>query len=99
DDGIAPRVNAARPAGEWQTLEITFRAPRFNPAGERTEKARFVKVVLNGQVIHDNVELNWPTGNNWRNKELAEGPLLFQGDHGPVAFRNVRVRALKGEGK
>jgi hypothetical protein len=99
DKGVPPRVNAAKPAGEWQTLDITFRAPRFNAAGERTQKAQFVKVVLNGQVIHDHAELNWPTGHNWKNRELAEGPLLLQGDHGPVAFRHVRVRPINGGGK
>jgi hypothetical protein len=95
DDGIAPKVNAAKPAGEWQTLDIVFRAPRFDAAGNKTAKAKFVKVVLNGTVIHDNVEVDTPTGHAWHNKEMAAGPLLLQGDHGPVAFRNVKVRPLK----
>jgi hypothetical protein len=94
DKGIAPRVNASRRAGEWQTLDVVFRAPRFDAAGKKTTNARFVKVVLNGQVIHDNVELRWPTGSNWRRPEMATGPLLLQADHGPVAFRNIRVRPL-----
>ena len=55
--------------------------------------ARFVKIVLNGQVIHENVEVPTPTGSAWRlKKETAEGPLLLQGTHRPVAFRNVRIR-------
>jgi hypothetical protein len=93
DKGIPPRVNAARPAGQWQALDIIFRAPRFDAAGKKTANARFVRVVLNGQVVHENVELKTPTGNNWRLPETARGPLLLQADHGPVAFRNVRVRA------
>jgi hypothetical protein len=92
DEGTAPRINACRPAGEWQTLDIVFRAPRFQD-GKKSANARFVKVVLNGKVIHENVELQYPTGHAWHNKESATGPLLLQGDHGPVAFRNVRVRA------
>lgn len=95
DDGIAPKVNAARPAGEWQTLDVIFVAPRFDEAGKKVKNARIVKAVLNGQVIHDNVELLYPTGNNWKHKEMATGPLLLQGDHGPVAFRNFRVRPYK----
>jgi hypothetical protein len=91
DDGTPPRVNAARPAGEWQTLDIIFRAPRFGPDGKKIENARFERVVLNGQVIHENVEVKSPTGHVWRLKEVARGPLLLQGDHGPVAFRNIRV--------
>lgn len=92
DAGTPPRVNAARKAGEWQTLDIVFRAPRFDGKGNKTENARFVKVTLNGQVIHENVEVKYPTGAAWVTKELPKGPLLLQADHGPVAFRNVRVR-------
>jgi hypothetical protein len=99
DDGTAPRVNAARPPGEWQTLDIVFRAPRFDAAGKKTANARFVKVVLNGQVIHDDVEVKYPTGHAWHDKEVAAGPLLLQGDHGNVAFRNVRVRPYSGDKK
>jgi Domain of Unknown Function (DUF1080) len=94
DNGVPPLVNAARPAGEWQTLDVIFLAPRFDTAGKKTANARFVKVVLNGQLIHDNVELRWPTGHAWHNPEMATGPLLLQADHGPVAFRNIRVRPL-----
>ena len=95
DEGYPPRVNAARPAGEWQTLDIVFQAPRFDASGKKTENARFVKVTLNGEVIHEDVELKWPTGHAWRTKkEVAEGPLFLQGDHGPVAYRNVKVRPI-----
>jgi hypothetical protein len=96
DKGTAPKVNAAKPAGEWQTLDIIFRAPRFDSEGKKTENARFVKVVLNGQLIHDNAEVQYPTGHAWnKRKEVPTGPLLLQGDHGPVAFRNVRIRPWK----
>jgi hypothetical protein len=92
DDGFAPKVNAAKPAGEWQTLDIIFLTPRFDKSGAKTASARFVKVVLNGKVVQEDVETPTPTGHAWHNKEVAEGPLLLQGDHGPVAFRNLRVR-------
>ena len=95
DKGAPPRVNAARKAGEWQTLELTFRAPRFQD-GKKVASARFVRVVLNGQVIHEDVEVKYPTGAAWVTKEAAKGPFLLQTDHGPVAFRNVRVRPLAG---
>ncbi|HEX8202934.1 MAG TPA: DUF1080 domain-containing protein, partial [Isosphaeraceae bacterium] len=96
DEGHPPRVDAARPPGEWQTLEMTFRAPRFDASGRKVADARFEKVVLNGQVIHEDVALATPTGNNWSRKETPRGPLLFQADHGPVAFRNIRIRPLAG---
>ena len=92
DGGIAPRVNACKPPGQWQTLDIVFLAPRFDKSGKKIANARLPKVVLNGIVIHENVELLTPTGDRWRERELAEGPLMLQGDHGPVAFRNLRVR-------
>jgi hypothetical protein len=92
DKGVAPKTNAARRPGEWQSLDLIFLAPRFDKEGKKTANARFVKVVLNGTVIHEDVELKWPTGHAWTKKEVATGPLLLQGDHGPVAFRNVRVR-------
>jgi hypothetical protein len=94
DDGIAPRVNAAEKPGEWQSVQIVFRAPRFNAKNEKITNAQFERVLLNGQVIHDHVELLHPTGNAWKDKEHPTGPLLIQADHGPVAVRNVRVRPL-----
>lgn len=99
DKGIAPLVNASKPAGEWQTLDMIFVAPRFDGVGQKTANARLVKVVLNGQLIHDNIELKTPTGDRWKNKEFATGPLFLQADHGPVAFRNIRVRPYEEKGK
>jgi hypothetical protein len=97
DEGHPPRVNAALPAGQWQTLDVIFRAPRFDASGKKAADARFDKVVLNGQVIHEGVAVASPTGNAWVRKETPRGPLLLQADHGPVAFRNVRIRPLAGE--
>lgn len=98
DKGIAPKVNAAKPAGEWQTLDVVWHSPRFNDKGEKTANAKIVKATLNGQVIHENQELLTPTGSNHTKKETAKGPFMLQADHGPVAFRNVTIRPL-GEKK
>ena len=92
DKGTPPKVNAARPAGEWQTLDIIWAAPKFDATGKRRSPGRVVKATLNGQVIHENAPVETPTGANWVKKDTAEGPILLQGDHGPVAFRAVRVR-------
>lgn len=94
DEGHAPLVNACLPPGTWQTLDIVFRAPRFDAEGKKIANARMVKVLLNGQLVQDDVELATPTGNNWTQPEHPTGPILLQADHGPVAFRNVRVRPL-----
>jgi hypothetical protein len=99
DKGFPPKTNACKKPGEWQTLDIVFKAPRFDAKGKKTDNARFVKVVLNDKVIHENVDVPTPTGHAWRDKEVAEGPLLLQADHGPVAFRKVRVRPISGDKK
>lgn len=97
DDGYPPKVNASKPPGEWQTLDITFLAPKFDESGKKVENAKFVKVVLNGQTIHENLSVPCPTGHAWTKKEIAKGPILLQADHGPVAFRSVKVRSLNAK--
>ena len=87
-----PAKNAAKPAGEWQTFHIVFQAPRFDDSGKKTQNAKFVSVKLNGQEVQKNVEVKGPTGGHLHNDEKPTGPLLFQGDHGIVAFRNVWIR-------
>ena len=96
DEGVPPKVNAAKPAGEWQTLQIVFKAPRFDDQGQKTENAKFVSVILNDQQIHRDVEVDSPTGNaSSPMPEVASSPLLLQLDHGAVAFRNVRIKRLE----
>jgi Domain of Unknown Function (DUF1080) len=97
DDGYPPKTNAARPPGEWQTLDITYLSPKFDAEGKKTANAKFVKVLLNGQVVQEDLGIPCPTGNNWRMKEQSNGPIMLQGDHGSVAFRNMRVRPLNGK--
>jgi hypothetical protein len=92
-----PRTNACKAPGEWQTYEVVFRAPRFDAAGNKTANAKFVKVVHNGTLIHENVEVKGPTTASLGGPEKPEGPLMLQGDHGPVAFRNLRLKPLAAE--
>ena len=94
DDGVPPKENACREPGQWQTLKIAFRSPRFDATGKKIANAKFDRVELNGRLIHENQEVAYPTGHAWHDKEHEKGPPLLQGDHGPVAFRNLRVRAL-----
>ncbi|MBN8652202.1 MAG: DUF1080 domain-containing protein [Cytophagales bacterium] len=93
--GKAPLSNPAKAPGLWQKFKISFRAPRFDAAGNKIENARFVYVDLNGVRIHDNVEVPLPTGGPIENNEKPTGPLMIQGDHGPVAIRNIRYTAVK----
>jgi hypothetical protein len=91
----APKVNASKKPGEWQKFVIDFRAPRFDADGKKTENGKFLKVTLNDTLIHEDVEVKGPTGGELSNKESATGPLMFQGDHGPVAFRNLKITEKK----
>jgi hypothetical protein len=93
-EGHSPSVNASKAPGEWQSFDITFRAPRFDAAGKKTANAKIVRVMHNGRLIHENIELNGPTRAAMAEDEKATGPIRLQGDHGPVAYRNLRVKEL-----
>ena len=67
--------------GQWQTLYIRFRAPRFDKEGRKIAHARFEKVVLNGQLIHDHVDVAHPTG-DWRDG-ACQGATLVPGRSWP----------------
>ncbi len=86
-----PKTNACLAPGQWQTIDIVFRAPQFDAKGKKTAKARFVKVTLNGKVIQENADVDEPTGGGLEEPESATGPLVIQGMEGTVAYRNVRV--------
>jgi hypothetical protein len=94
-EGHPPRVNASRPPGQWQSFDVIFRAPRFDPSGKKTANACFVRVVHNGVVVHESVEVSGPTRAASFADEKPLGPLMLQGDHGPVAYRNIVLRPLK----
>jgi hypothetical protein len=75
---VTPRSLPALPAGEWQTLDITL-------IGRR------VRVVLNGATIIEDVEIPGITGGALDSDEGAAGPIMLQGDHTAVRYRNIRI--------
>lgn len=88
--GTGPKVRASRAPLEWQTLDVDFRAPRFDAAGKKTAKPR-ATVRLNGVELYHEQELDPPTGAAGRLGEAPTGPLMLQ-EHGmPVQFRNIWV--------
>jgi hypothetical protein len=94
-EGIPPLQNACRAPGLWQHLVIKFRAPRFDAQGNKIANARFEEVYLNGVLVQSQVEVTGPTRSpSTSTEEKSRGPLLLQGDHGQVAFRNIRYRPL-----
>ncbi len=93
----APLVNASRPPNNWQTYDITFRAPRFGEDGKLSEKAR-VTVLQNGITVQNNLEINGPTGIEGDRPIEKPGPIYLQ-DHGhAVQFRNIWVLPLAAKG-
>jgi hypothetical protein len=77
----APDVNASKPAGEWQTAQITL-------------VDNCVTVVLNGQKVHDNARIPGITGGALDAKETEPGPIMIQGDHEQVWFRKLVVTPI-----
>ena len=73
---ITPSIAAEKPAGSWQTLDITL-------------IDRHVTVIFNGIKIIDNQAVYGPTGGAISSDVSAPGPIYLQGDHGNVAYRNI----------
>jgi len=89
--GYAPRQNTSKAPGLWQKLKVSFQAPKFDASGKKVANARMLRVELNGVLIHENVELLGPTRGAMFAEEVAKGPIRIQGDHGAVAFRNLKI--------
>jgi hypothetical protein len=75
---IAPSENVARPAGEWQSMDVTL-------------VGRMLTYALNGTTVICNREIPGITGGALDSREADPGPLLLQGDHGPVDYRNIVI--------
>lgn len=92
--GSPPRVNSSRPPGQWQSLHIWFRGPKFDAGGKKISNATFLRVLLNEVLVQENVEMAGPTGRHFEIPEASQNPIMLQGDHGSVAFRNIYIRPL-----
>ena len=93
--GSPPKVNASRPPGQWQSYHVWFRAPRFDASGKKTQDARFEKVLYNGVLVQENFSVDGGTRSHMNLPEAEANPLMLQGDHGPVAYRNIYIRPLR----
>jgi len=93
--GSPPLSNACRPPGEWQYFHIWFKAPRFDSNGRKTADAKVLRIVFNDAVVQREVDIPGPTGSAQRIPEAPRNPIMLQGDHGPIAFRNIYIRPFK----
>ncbi len=75
---LRPATVAAGAPGDWQTYDITL-------VGRR------VSVVLNGVTVIDDREIPGITGGALDSHEALPGPLMVQGDHGPISFRRITL--------
>ncbi len=73
---ISPTVNAEKPAGTWQSMDMTL-------------CDRHITVILNGVKIIDNQPVDGPTGGAMKSDVFTPGPIYLQGDHGAVQYRNI----------
>lgn len=96
-EGHAPKANAAKAPGLWQHFKIIFHAPKFDETGNKIKNAWFEEVWLNGVLIHDNVEVTGPTEAAAFEDEKPRGALMIQGDHGPVAIKNIKYKLYEGK--
>jgi hypothetical protein len=78
---IKPVTAAEKPAGEWQSLDITL-------------CKRHATVILNGVKIIDNQPIYGPTGGAMKSDVFAPGPIFLQGDHGKVSYRNILITPI-----
>ncbi len=79
---ITPQTAAEKPAGEWQTMDISL-------------VDRHITVILNGEKIIDNEPALGPTGGAISKDVLSPGPIYLQGDHGKVSFRNIVLKPVE----
>ena len=97
-EGHPPKVNAAKSPGLWQHIKVVFHAPKFDASGTKIKNAVFEEVWLNGVLIQENIEVTGPTRAAAFDDETVLAPLMIQGDHGPVAFKNIKYK-LYGDHK
>lgn len=80
----APSVKASKKPGEWNTVEATVIGNKFT-------------VIVNGIKVHDNITVDRATGSELDGNVNDPGAFFVQGDHGNVAFRNLRVKEITNQ--
>ncbi|MET0356279.1 MAG: hypothetical protein ABW044_05840 [Cellvibrio sp.] len=79
---------------EWQSLSIKFRAPRFNEASERYERALLLEARINGEIVSSNQIIEGYSDDAFSKWESAMGQTAILANQGPFAFRNFKVQPV-----
>jgi hypothetical protein len=79
---LTPSEMVAKDPGVWQSYDITLRG-------------RMVTIIANNKLVISNQEIPGITGGAINSKEGEPGPILLQGDHGPIDYRNIILTPIK----
>ena len=79
---LTPTTNPSKKAGEWQSFDITL-------------IGRTVTVALNDKKIIEKVEIPGITGGALDSNEGEAGPIMLQGDHEKIFYRNITITPIK----
>jgi len=79
---LVPSEQVAKDPGEWQSYDITLRG-------------RMITLIANNKLVIYNQEIPGITGGAMDSKEGEPGPIMMQGDHGPIEYRNIIITPIK----
>ncbi|MBM3474209.1 MAG: DUF1080 domain-containing protein [Armatimonadetes bacterium] len=88
----APKENVTKPAGEWQSFDVSFKSATLDDNG-RVVPAR-ISITHNGVLTIKDAAIPHATGGEMDRNYLQPGPIMLQGTHGTVSYRNIRVKVM-----
>lgn len=86
------QLDAAFAPGLWQEYHVLFRAPKFDSEGNKIQNAKFEWIRYNGKLVGENIELTGVSESAIAENEVRKASLMFKGDGGSVAYRNIRYK-------
>lgn len=89
--GVPPLVDVEQPSGQWQTLSVKFRAPRYDEASSKVANAMILEATLNGETVQKNTLLPSYTADPLNPWETTSGPALIRVREGKLAVRSLEI--------
>jgi hypothetical protein len=91
-----PALATWRGLGQWHEVTLDFRAPRFDASGAKVQNARFVRVLIDDVLVHENVEFPQPVAGAPQN-EVARAPFCIAPLTAPIGIADIQVQSLAVE--